>query len=118
VIAGAVFGFAVQSMVHPQQVSSRAAAAEGRAAYLRAGCDGCHGTVGQGGAGARLSPYTLPLEAFRVWVRDGSPGWSFARGMPGFSTDVLSDAELADVRAYLESLPPPKAVEDIPMLNL
>lgn len=116
-IAGAVLGLFLQSAADSQQTASRASAASGRAAYLRVGCDACHGTVGQGGAGARLSPYTLPLEAFRVWVRNGSPGWSFARGMPGFPADVLNDAELTDVQAFLASLPAPKAVEDIPLLN-
>jgi hypothetical protein len=29
---------------------------------------------------------------------------------------VISDAELADVRAYLASLPPPPRVADIPLL--
>jgi mono/diheme cytochrome c family protein len=94
----------------------RAAVANGESAYLRVGCQACHGTVGHGGAARRLAPDTLPLPAFTAWVRNGTPGWSFASGMPAFSAAVLSDAELADVRAYLASLPPPPAVADIPLL--
>ena len=97
--------------------SARSAVANGESAYLRVGCQACHGTVGHGGAARRLAPNTLPLPAFAAWVRDGSPGWSFASGMPAFPPDVVSDAELADIRAYLASLPPPPSVADLPLLG-
>jgi len=38
--------------------------------------------------------------------------------MPGFPASVISDADLADIRAYLASLPPPSPVADIPLLAL
>lgn len=84
---------------------------------MRAGCYTCHGTVGHGGAATPLAPNVLPLEAFEIWVRNGSQGWSITRGMPAFSMSVVTDEELADVRAFLASLPSPRAVEDIPLLN-
>ena len=96
---------------------NRASRASGEAAYMRVGCYTCHGTVGQGGAAKPLAPNTLPLEAFGSWVRRGSPDWSITRGMPAFPEGVVSDEELADVRAFLAGLPPPAAVEDIPALN-
>jgi hypothetical protein len=37
--------------------------------------------------------------------------------MPAFPPTVISDAELADVRAYLADLPPPPAANDIPLLR-
>jgi mono/diheme cytochrome c family protein len=37
--------------------------------------------------------------------------------MPPYRAPVLSDAELGDIYAYLQSLPAPKAVSDIPLLN-
>jgi mono/diheme cytochrome c family protein len=95
----------------------RASVANGEAVYLRVGCQACHGTVGHGGAARALAPNTLPLEAFTRWVRDGTPGWSFTTGMPAFSAAVLTDVELADVRAYLAGLPAPRAVDDIPLLS-
>lgn len=98
------------------QRTDRAAATNGEAVYLRLGCQACHGTVGHGGAAPRLAPNTLPLPGFTTWVRNGTPGWTFLSGMPAYSAAVLSDAELADVRAYLASLPPPRAVDDIPLL--
>ena len=55
--------------------------------------------------------------AFQTWVRNGTPGWSVASGMPAFPATVITDQELADVRAFLASLPAPPAVKDIPLLN-
>ncbi len=116
-VAAVALGFVVQGAAHSQQAASRGSAARGQATYLRIGCPACHGTVGQGGAGVRLDPVRLPIEALRVWVRNGSPGWSFARGMPAFSPAVLSDAELVDIQAFIASLPAPRPVQDIPLLN-
>jgi ubiquinol-cytochrome c reductase cytochrome c subunit len=96
--------------------TDRAAVANGESAYMRVGCFTCHGTVGHGGAAPRLAPNTLPLPGFTSWVRNGTPGWTIASGMPAFPASVISDAELADVRAYLASLPPPPRVADIPLL--
>lgn len=84
---------------------------------MRVGCFTCHGTVGHGGAGARLAPNPLPLDALRSWVRNGTPGWTIARGMPAFAASVVSDDELEDVRAFLASLPAPPAVKDIPLFK-
>ncbi len=110
--------FALASAVQAQSSkSARPSAANGKAVFMRVGCYTCHGTVGQGGAGARLSPNTIPLTAMQVWVRGGTPGWSIARGMPAFPTTVISDNELADVQAYLASLPMPPKPDDIALLR-
>jgi ubiquinol-cytochrome c reductase cytochrome c subunit len=97
--------------------TDRASTANGKAVFMRAGCYACHGTVGQGGAGTRLAPFTLPFPAFQIWVRNGTPGWGFITGMPGFGASVVTDQEVADIRAYLASLPAPRAADDIPLLN-
>ena len=94
-----------------------ASVSNGERVYLRVGCYTCHGTVGHGGAARPLAPNVLPLEAFRAWVRTGSANWSFASGMPAFPQTVVTDADLADVRAYLASLPAPPAWQDVPLLN-
>jgi mono/diheme cytochrome c family protein len=96
--------------------SDRTAAANGENVFLRVGCFTCHGTVGHGGAAPRLAPNTLPLAGFTIWVRNGTPGWTFGSGMPAFPTSVISDTELADIRVYLASLPAPRPVADIPLL--
>ena len=41
-----------------------------------------------------------------------------AQNMPPYTTVVLSDAQAADIIAYLQSIKPDKAVKDIPILNL
>ena len=37
--------------------------------------------------------------------------------MPPYRTAVISDEELTDIYAYLQSLPQPKAASDIPLLK-
>jgi mono/diheme cytochrome c family protein len=37
-------------------------------------------------------------------------------GMPPY-TNQVSDADIADIRAYLATVPAPPAVKDIPLLN-
>src|SRR5512138_1706399 len=100
-----------------QQAAHKPSAAHGREVFLKLGCYTCHGTVGQGGAGAILAPNTIPLAAFQTWVRNGTPGWSVTSGMPGWSQRYLSDDEVADVHEYLATLAPPKPAKDIALLN-
>ena len=109
-----MFSLAMQALA---QQSDRANREAGKQAYLRAGCQACHGTVGHGGAAPSLAPDTLALPAFAVWVRQGTPGWTIITGMPAFPEYVLSDDEVAAMRAYLASLPEPDDVKDIPLLN-
>ncbi len=82
---------------------------------MRVGCYTCHGTVGQGGAGARLAPNTMPLAAMQVWVRGGDAGLvdrarharvpddralgQRARGRAGVSREPTAAAEAGRHRA-------------------
>ena len=77
-------------------------ATRGKEIFLRVGCYECHGTVGQGApaTGPRLAPNPLPLAAFKPLVRNPS------NVMPAYSERILSEAELADIYAYLQSIPP------------
>jgi ubiquinol-cytochrome c reductase cytochrome c subunit len=89
-----------------------ASAEKGKAAYVQHGCWGCHGFEGQGGiAGPKLAPDPIPLEALSAFVR------STNRAMPPYMEAVLSNDELADIYAYLQSIPKPKDAKDIPLLN-
>jgi mono/diheme cytochrome c family protein len=92
-------------------------AAQGKVAFMRAGCYTCHGTVGQGGAGARLAPKPRAAAAFMAYVRSGRRGWSVAGGMPAYPASVLSDAALGDIYAYLSSIPLPPSASEIPLLR-
>jgi mono/diheme cytochrome c family protein len=93
----------------------RGDAANGRRIYLAVGCFTCHGRSGQGGAYTGPAPILartgLPFEGFKALIRDPS------NNMPAYSDVVLSDQDIADVYAFLESLPGPRSPKDISILN-
>jgi ubiquinol-cytochrome c reductase cytochrome c subunit len=81
-------------------------AERGKTLFMKNGCYECHGTVGQGGTGPKLAPKPLPLAGLTAYVRRP------AGQMPPYTAKVMSDAELADVRAYLATIPePPKNID-------
>jgi mono/diheme cytochrome c family protein len=85
----------------------------GQKLFMQYYCYSCHGSDGQGGAGARLmAPNTPNYNAFRGVLRKGSGG------MPPYRSAVVPDADVADLFAYVKSIPAPKSARDIPMLNL
>jgi mono/diheme cytochrome c family protein len=66
------------------------------------------GTVGQGSrpTGPHIAPNPVPYEGFAAQLRHP------ANTMPPYTSVVLSEQELADIYAYLVSIPPlldPKA---------
>lgn len=92
--------------------AAAASAEHGKAAYMKAGCWQCHGMVGQGGVtGPRIAPDPLPFEALSSFVRTTS------RAMPPYREKILSDADLADIYAYLQSIPKPPDISTIPLLR-
>jgi len=90
-------------------------AEHGKDAFIQHGCWQCHGTQGQGSimtsGGKRLAPNPLPWEAFAGFVR------STNRAMPPFSEKILSESDLADIYAYLQSVPKPPDVNSIGLLK-
>jgi ubiquinol-cytochrome c reductase cytochrome c subunit len=87
--------------------------AKGKSTFMQNGCYQCHGTVGQGGlAGPRLAQTKLTIAGFMAYVRNPNPG-----NMPPFRAKVMSDQELADVFAYLQSVPPPVPAANMEILN-
>ena len=92
--------------------AAAADAAKGKVAYEKNGCWQCHGYVGQGGVhGKALAPKPMPYEAFNVFVRNTNGP------MPPYPKQILSDADVADIHAYLSSIPAPKDYKSIPLLN-
>jgi mono/diheme cytochrome c family protein len=87
--------------------------ANGQKLFMADGCYQCHGTVGQGsrGTGPRLAPNPVPYEGFAQQLRKP------ANVMPPYSALVLSDAQLADIYAYVRSLPGPAKPEDVTILH-
>ena len=95
--------------------AAAADAEKGNIAFTKNGCWQCHGFEGQGSVatsnGRVLARTQLPLDAFKAFVRTTNGA------MPPFRPAVLSDEDLDNIYAYLQSRPQPKAVSDIPLLN-
>jgi mono/diheme cytochrome c family protein len=82
----------------------------GKRVFTRYGCYECHGREGQGSAvtGPRVGPDPVPFEAFAQYIRKP------AGEMPPYTDKVLSDKELVDIYAFIQSLPQPPVVKTTP----
>jgi mono/diheme cytochrome c family protein len=86
----------------------------GRTLFVKQMCYTCHGYAGQGGergSGPRLVPNLFPYPAFVQQVRHPR------QDMPRYSSRFTSDADLADMHAYLASIKPGPKAADIPALR-
>ena len=88
-------------------------AARGKRLYAQDGCYQCHGRAAQGArpTGPRLARTALPFSAFIQQLRQPSDV------MPPYTRNVMSDKEVADIYAYVKSLPEPPKLADIPILH-
>ncbi len=106
---------AVLSLLIAPSAAFAASAEQGKIAFLKHGCWQCHGTQGQGSimtsGGKRIAPDPMPWETFSSFVRSSN------RAMPPYSAAILSDADLADIYAYLQSIPKPSNPSNIPLLK-
>src|SRR5262249_3923288 len=89
--------------------------ANGKRVYLATGCFTCHGRAGQGGAlngpAPHLDKTEMPYEGFKMQVRNP------VKDMPGYSEAVMSEKEIADIYAFVQSLPGRREVKDITILR-
>jgi mono/diheme cytochrome c family protein len=95
-------------------LSENGHAENGKRIYVSDGCYECHGREGQGSAqtaAPRIGPPVLSLTAFASYVHQPTGS------MPPYISKVVSDQDLADIYAFLKSVPPPPAAKDIPLLN-
>jgi ubiquinol-cytochrome c reductase cytochrome c subunit len=86
---------------------------KGKTLFVERGCWQCHGTAAQGGgiAGPRLTGRLLPWPAFSKYVRRPT------EEMIPYTDKVLTDAQLADIYAWLRAIPPPPPVGSLPQLG-
>ena len=92
--------------------SVSSASERGKQLFVKNGCWQCHGFVGQGGnAGPRIAPDPIPLEALSNFVHNSN------RSMPPYREEILSNADLAEIHAYLASIPKPADPNSIPLLK-
>ena len=101
------------AMAHAQAPERPAAAAPpgnadaGKKLYVSVGCYQCHGYEAQGSSatGPRLGPRPIAFAAFSRYVRQ-PPGQ-----MPPYTSKVVSDADMANIYAFVRSRPePPKEI--------
>lgn len=95
-----------------QQAAPKGDAAHGKTIFTTYGCWQCHGYQGQGSnAGPKLAPNPLPYEAVARQMRRPRDR------MPVYTHVTASDADVADLYAYLRTMPKAKTVADIPLLS-
>ncbi|HTB20996.1 MAG TPA: cytochrome c [Bryobacteraceae bacterium] len=85
-------------------------AKHGKELFVSYACYSCHSFDGHGGAGARLVPMPLNQAAFMTFVRN-------AGRMPSYGPKVISDAKLADIYAYIKTLPTSPDAKNIPLIQ-
>jgi mono/diheme cytochrome c family protein len=97
------------------QDAPRGDAANGKRVFVTVGCHYCHGRAGQGGAlnypAPPLAKSELPFDGFKGVLRES------LRDMPAYTDAVLSDKDVADIFAFLQSLPGRRPAKDIAILN-
>lgn len=88
-------------------------AEKGKQAYFKIGCYECHGREGQGASatGPRIGPNPIPFPRFVSYLRKPSGE------MPPYTAKVISEQDLADVYAFLQSRAKAAAARDIPLLR-
>ena len=98
------------TMIFAQGPAAAASVERGKVAFMQHGCWQCHGTVGQGSiatsGGKRLAPDPLPWETFSSFVRSSN------RAMPPYSDKILTERDLEDIHAYLQSISKPPDAKD------
>ena len=94
------------------QAALAASAEKGKTEFFKHGCWQCHGYQGQGGVtGFKLAPDPIPFETLQTFVRTTN------RNMPPYREQILSNDDLADIYAYLQSIPKGPDPKSIPLLN-
>ena len=84
-------------------------AQNGRKLFQNDGCYQCHGYEAQGGLGTgpRLGPKPIAFAAVQKYIR--APTGQ----MPPYTAKVVSDKDLADIYAFLQTLPGPRPTNDM-----
>ena len=113
-LAALAAGLVIGPILMGHGAAFAADAARGKILFTeKYGCYQCHGTEGQGSAitGPKLAPDPIPYDTLSAFVRTSS------RAMPPFREQILPNADLEDIYAYLKSIPPTKDWKTIPLLS-
>ncbi len=90
-------------------------AANGKKVYMADGCYLCHGSSGQGGGYNQPTPVLaktqMPFDGFKNQLRNPIDD------MPPYAEAVMTDQQIADIYAFVQSLPGRSDPKAIPLLN-
>jgi mono/diheme cytochrome c family protein len=87
-------------------------AANGKKIYVDYGCYQCHNYAAHGGgAGPKLAPNPMAFAAFMRQIRKPRSE------MPPYTAKIVTDQEVADIYAFLQTIPQAPAVSSIPILK-
>ena len=114
VLATLLVGLPVAQAQQSSDATPAGNAENGKKLFMSDGCYECHGRMGQGAAqtgAARIGPPQLSFEGFQNYVRNPK------NQMPPYTSKAIPDQDLADIYAYLKSIPMPPKGKDIPLLN-
>jgi mono/diheme cytochrome c family protein len=113
-VFAACWGARAQTAAPAQKSDAPAGNAQnGKKLFTSYGCFECHGNHAEGttAVGPRLAPNPIPFAALQRYVRQPTGQ------MPPYTSKVVTDADLADIYAYLQSLPQPPKADGIPALK-
>jgi mono/diheme cytochrome c family protein len=111
-VSTAICGVAAQALALSEQAAERPPvdgpprgdATRGQQLFVKIGCYQCHGYEAQGAStGPKLGPEAVAFTRFISYVRKPTGE------MPPYSTKVTSDAQLADLYAFVTSRKKPEA---------
>jgi mono/diheme cytochrome c family protein len=105
--------FVVTAVILAQTTAPNGDAKNGRKLFAADGCYQCHGYEAQGATptGPRLGPRPIAFPQFQKYVR--SPTGQ----MPPYTIKSIPDKDLADIYAFLQSLPAPPSAESLAILK-
>ena len=105
----------IQAQQPGSEAQASSAEERGRQHFVTYLCYSCHGFTGQGGqtdVAPMIDANRHSAESLAAYTRN--PGGR----MPPYRTEQqIPDAALRDIYAYLKTIPPSPAPEDIPLLN-
>ena len=109
----AILVLAISSAALAQTAAPAGDSKNGRKLFVADGCYQCHGYEAQGAAptGPRLGPKPIAFAQFQKYVRNPTGQ------MPPYTTKSIPDKDLADIYAFLQSLPAPPSIDLIPALR-
>ena len=114
VFGGTCVGFVSAAAQESKASDAPAGNAEnGKRIFTKNGCYECHGREGQGSSmtGPRIAPDPVPFVVLSSYLRKPTGE------MPPYTAKVISDQELADIYAFLQSRPHPPTAKASPLLK-